>query len=99
MKKITILFALALLMYSCSESEPKFYKNLNTNEIYTTAKYDKFFRDIYLKTSDSIIKSQGLTNPIEIKKTRDSLLKEIQVTQHLEKNYKKWRFNNKTFQI
>jgi thiol-disulfide isomerase/thioredoxin len=85
MKKIKLLFALPLLIYSCSESEPNFYKNLSTNEIYTTAEYGKFFVDIRLKTSDSIIRSQGLTNPGEIKKTRDSLLKEIQVTSKLEK--------------
>ncbi|WP_157823451.1 TlpA family protein disulfide reductase [Olleya sp. 1-3] len=82
MNKIKLLFALTFLIFSCSEKEPNFYKNLYTNEIYTTLEYDKFIGDLYLKVSDSIIE---ITNPSDIKQTRDSLLKEIRVTSKLKK--------------
>lgn len=85
MKKINLLFALLFLIVSCNEAEPNFYKNLNDNKVYTASEYENFIGDLYLKVSDSIIKSQKLTNQIEIKKTRDSLFKEIRVITKLQK--------------
>lgn len=85
MRKINLLFALFFLIFSCNETEPNFYKNLNNNKIYTASEYEKFSEDLYLKVSDSIIKSQKLTNQSKIKKTRDSLFKEIRVITKLEK--------------
>lgn len=85
MRKINLLFVIVFLIFSCNETEPNFYKNLNNNKIYTTSEYKKFIGDLYLNVSDSIIKSLKLTNPTEIKETRDSLLKEIRVITKLER--------------
>ncbi|MGB3585912.1 MAG: TlpA disulfide reductase family protein, partial [Tunicatimonas sp.] len=81
----TIIVILTLLIYSCGELEPNYYKNLYTGEIYTTLKYEKFTRDLYLNISDSILKEKKLTNEVELKKTRDSLINEIMLTIHLKK--------------
>jgi len=84
MKKIKFLSVL-LFIFSCSESEPNFYKNLYTNEICTPLEYEKFIGDLYMKVSDSIVKNQRLTKSTDIKETRDSLLKEIWVVSKLKK--------------
>lgn len=85
MKKINLLFSVAFLIFGCKESEPNFYKNLYTGEIYTTLEHEKFIGGLYIKVSDSLIKNQGLTNPTNIKETRDSLLQEIRVISNYNK--------------
>jgi thiol-disulfide isomerase/thioredoxin len=86
MKKLEFLLVLVFLILGCSKSEPSFYKNLYTNEIYTTLEFEKFIGNVYATVSDSIIKNQGLTNPNEIKETLDSLSKEIRISINFKKD-------------
>ena len=75
MKKVELI--LVVLLLGCSKSEPNFYKNLYTNEIYTPLEYDNFCNNVIATLSDSLIKNWELTNPNESRETLDSILNEI----------------------